>query len=162
MMVRRRLIYSWREREREGVWYRVVSKMAEAMKRMINVSLLAALLSVSIGILLLFQSVQPEPYLDEVFHIPQAQKYCYNKFSEWDPKITTLPGLYLVSLALLRIMAFVSRIQVHVLCSVFWLRFTNVLFMFGNAWILRKILLSVHKREPKSEGSKVFTLYMYI
>ncbi|CAN9297458.1 unnamed protein product [Alternaria sp. RS040] len=35
----------------------------------------------------------PNPYLDEYFHIPQAQKYCKGDYS-WDPKITTPPGLY--------------------------------------------------------------------
>ncbi|KAF2013815.1 glycosyltransferase family 59 protein [Aaosphaeria arxii CBS 175.79] len=34
----------------------------------------------------------PDPYLDEVFHVPQAQRYCRNDWS-WDPKITTPPGL---------------------------------------------------------------------
>ncbi|KAL6158878.1 glucosyltransferase [Exserohilum turcicum] len=38
----------------------------------------------------------PEPYLDEFFHVPQAQKYCKGDYS-WDPKITTPPGLYLIS-----------------------------------------------------------------
>ncbi|KAH8730073.1 alpha-2-glucosyltransferase Alg10 [Phaeosphaeriaceae sp. PMI808] len=37
-----------------------------------------------------------EPYLDEFFHIPQAQKYCNSDYT-WDPKITTPPGLYLVA-----------------------------------------------------------------
>lgn len=36
----------------------------------------------------------PEPYLDEIFHIPQAQKYCQLRWYEWDDKITTPPGLY--------------------------------------------------------------------
>ncbi|TRX88217.1 hypothetical protein FHL15_010906 [Xylaria flabelliformis] len=35
----------------------------------------------------------PEPYLDEVFHIPQAQVYCEGRYYEWDDKITTPPGL---------------------------------------------------------------------
>ncbi|KAH7312421.1 DIE2/ALG10 family-domain-containing protein [Stachybotrys elegans] len=39
----------------------------------------------------------PEAYLDEFFHIPQAQKYCQGRFREWDDKITTPPGLYLIS-----------------------------------------------------------------
>ncbi|KAF2709339.1 glycosyltransferase family 59 protein [Pleomassaria siparia CBS 279.74] len=39
----------------------------------------------------------PDPYLDEVFHVPQAQRYCNNDYT-WDPKITTPPGLYLLSL----------------------------------------------------------------
>lgn len=34
---------------------------------------------------------------DELFHIPQAQRYCLGKYSLWDPKITTFPGLYLYS-----------------------------------------------------------------
>ncbi|GAM87218.1 hypothetical protein ANO11243_052400 [Dothideomycetidae sp. 11243] len=35
----------------------------------------------------------PDPYLDEVFHVRQAQKYIDGKYLEWDPKITTPPGL---------------------------------------------------------------------
>ena len=42
----------------------------------------------------LFNSVQPAPYMDEVFHVPQAANYCHHNFSHWDPMITTLPGLY--------------------------------------------------------------------
>lgn len=39
----------------------------------------------------------PEPYLDEFFHIPQAQKYCELRWDEWDDKITTPPGLYVTA-----------------------------------------------------------------
>lgn len=39
----------------------------------------------------------PEPYLDEVFHIPQAQAYWAHRWTHWDPKLTTPPGLYLWS-----------------------------------------------------------------
>ncbi|KAF2653361.1 glycosyltransferase family 59 protein [Lophiostoma macrostomum CBS 122681] len=39
----------------------------------------------------------PDPYLDEVFHVPQAQRYCVSDYT-WDSKITTPPGLYLASL----------------------------------------------------------------
>ncbi|OGM43164.1 hypothetical protein ABOM_008844 [Aspergillus bombycis] len=42
-------------------------------------------------------TVVPEPYLDEAFHIPQAQEYWHHKWTHWDPKITTPPGLYLWS-----------------------------------------------------------------
>ncbi|KAF2161619.1 glycosyltransferase family 59 protein [Zasmidium cellare ATCC 36951] len=38
-----------------------------------------------------------EPYLDEVFHVRQAQHYCNGNFEIWDPKITTPPGLYVLS-----------------------------------------------------------------
>ncbi|KAM0350110.1 hypothetical protein ACHAPU_003273 [Fusarium lateritium] len=53
---------------------------------------------ISIFWLYLVSAHVPEPYLDEVFHIPQAQKYCQGRFQEWDDKITTPPGLYLLSL----------------------------------------------------------------
>ncbi|KAH1241823.1 Dol-P-Glc:Glc(2)Man(9)GlcNAc(2)-PP-Dol alpha-1,2-glucosyltransferase [Glycine max] len=43
--------------------------------------------------------IVPEPYMDEIFHIPQAQQYCKGKFGSWDPMITTPPGLYYLSLA---------------------------------------------------------------
>lgn len=39
----------------------------------------------------------PDPYLDEFFHIPQAQVYWRGNFSHWDDKITTPPGLYFFS-----------------------------------------------------------------
>lgn len=60
-------------------------------------------------------SIVPDPYLvyptfshnndfqlifchqDEVFHVRQAQVYCKSEFHVWDPKITTPPGLYLIS-----------------------------------------------------------------
>ncbi|XP_022143862.1 dol-P-Glc:Glc(2)Man(9)GlcNAc(2)-PP-Dol alpha-1,2-glucosyltransferase isoform X2 [Momordica charantia] len=38
-------------------------------------------------------------FKDEIFHIPQAQKYCSGNFRSWDPMITTPPGLYYLSLA---------------------------------------------------------------
>jgi len=45
----------------------------------------------------LVNEVVPLPYLDEVFHVPQAQAYWAGQWSHWDPKITTPPGLYLFS-----------------------------------------------------------------
>ena len=29
-----------------------------------------------------FDNEQPEPYMDEIFHIPQAQRYCDGRFKE--------------------------------------------------------------------------------
>ncbi|KAI9216013.1 DIE2/ALG10 family-domain-containing protein [Blastocladiella britannica] len=42
------------------------------------------------------------PYMDEPFHVPQAQAYCAGRFDVWDPKLTTPPGLYWLTLAILR------------------------------------------------------------
>lgn len=30
---------------------------------------------------------------DEIFHIRQAQTYCAGRWTQWDPKLTTPPGL---------------------------------------------------------------------
>ncbi|XP_032236244.2 putative Dol-P-Glc:Glc(2)Man(9)GlcNAc(2)-PP-Dol alpha-1,2-glucosyltransferase isoform X2 [Nematostella vectensis] len=110
---------------------------------------LATLLAISVGILLLIDFKQSQPYLDEIFHIPQAQQYCEYKFSEWDPKITTLPGLYLVSLAILRVAAFFSSTELIDVCSVLWLRFTNVFFVIGNAWLLREVLIQLNLQNSR-------------
>ncbi|KAI1485762.1 glycosyltransferase family 59 protein [Biscogniauxia mediterranea] len=60
----------------------------------------------------------PEPYLDEVFHIPQAQVYCEGRYTEWDDKITTPPGLYILTIVLNHLSG--------LLCSVRNLRLFNV------------------------------------
>jgi alpha-1,2-glucosyltransferase len=45
----------------------------------------------------LVNSIVTEPYLDEVFHVGQAQTYWAGNWTQWDPKITTPPGLYIWS-----------------------------------------------------------------
>ncbi|KAM2983662.1 hypothetical protein FF2_009557 [Malus domestica] len=52
-----------------------------------------------IPISILVSHIVPEPYMDEIFHVPQAQQYCNGNFRSWDPMITTPPGLYYLSLA---------------------------------------------------------------
>lgn len=37
------------------------------------------------------------PFIDEMFHVRQAQAYCDGDWQFWDPKITTPPGLYWLS-----------------------------------------------------------------
>nr|CAD7396447.1 unnamed protein product [Timema poppensis] len=84
---------------------------------------------------------QPNPYLDEIFHIPQAQKYCKWLFGQWDPKITTLPGLYLLSVgALTPLTAVLGRD----LCNVYFLRFTNLVGCFINFYVLYGIQQKLH------------------
>ncbi|KAK4184607.1 glycosyltransferase [Podospora australis] len=61
----------------------------------------------------------PRPYLDEFFHIPQAQQYCAGNLSHWDDKITTPPGLYLVSL--------LAKKFLKTKCESFDLRASNLL-----------------------------------
>ena len=89
-----------------------------------------------------------EPYMDEVFHIPQAQHFCKSNFIYtlyilaiiifymklfligewvWDDKITTLPGLYLISLAYVHASTFISSLFItlpsnEIDCSITQLR----------------------------------------
>ncbi|OAP59964.1 hypothetical protein AYL99_04966 [Fonsecaea erecta] len=70
----------------------------------------------------------PEPYLDEYFHIPQAQAYWLGKWSQWDPKITTPPGLYVFSYAVNAVRDFFSKEELKP--SVNEWRFTNVLLLY--------------------------------
>ncbi|MCL7039796.1 hypothetical protein MKW94_016056, partial [Papaver nudicaule] len=52
----------------------------------------AIVISWVIPISLLVNHIVPDPYMDEIFHIPQAQQYCKGNFRSWDPMITTPPG----------------------------------------------------------------------
>ncbi|PFX18520.1 putative Dol-P-Glc:Glc(2)Man(9)GlcNAc(2)-PP-Dol alpha-1,2-glucosyltransferase [Stylophora pistillata] len=116
----------------------------------------SSLFAVSMGIFLQFNTKQSQPYMDEIFHVPQVQKYCDYKFDEWDPKITTLPGLYLISFACLRALAFLVGHELRVVCSTFFLRMVNTLFLMGNVWLLRQILFRLHcdKTRQSRKGDK--------
>jgi alpha-1,2-glucosyltransferase len=69
-------------------------------------------------------SVVPEPYLDEAFHVPQAQAYWHHKWTHWDPKITTPPGVYLWSYVLCACALFLRGSPTELNAEV--LRSTNV------------------------------------
>jgi len=51
-----------------------------------------------------------EPYMDEPFHVPQVQAYCNGDWSHWDPKITTPPGLYVLTVLLKGVFVFKCRL----------------------------------------------------
>jgi alpha-1,2-glucosyltransferase len=44
-----------------------------------------------------FTPLAPYAYMDEIFHLPQTRSYCAGRWTEWDGKITTFPGLYLTA-----------------------------------------------------------------
>ncbi|KAL1492502.1 hypothetical protein ABEB36_010746 [Hypothenemus hampei] len=80
--------------------------------------------------------------VDEEFHLPLGEQYCKFHFNTWDPKVTTLPGLYLVSSALLGPFG---------LCSIYWLRSISLLFSCINL-LLFYVLFS---RTVQNEWQKV-------
>ncbi|KAF4793874.1 dol-P-Glc:Glc(2)Man(9)GlcNAc(2)-PP-Dol alpha-1,2-glucosyltransferase [Turdus rufiventris] len=107
---------------------------------------------------LLFAAVsrrQRGPYMDELFHVPQAQAYCQGRFGQWDPMITTLPGLYLLSVGLVKPAAWLLGWTGSVVCSVGMLRFINLLFSAGNFYLLYLLLFKIHQRNKTLKESFV-------
>ncbi|XP_040579318.1 dol-P-Glc:Glc(2)Man(9)GlcNAc(2)-PP-Dol alpha-1,2-glucosyltransferase [Lepeophtheirus salmonis] len=100
--------------------------------------------SISFGILKGWMSpAESEPYMDEIFHIPQVQKYCAGDFISWDPKITTLPGLYLITIGILNpISKFIGPIMT--LCDTFHLRCVSLALSVVNFLIIQRITIQIH------------------
>ncbi|KYK59143.1 Dol-P-Glc:GlcManGlcNAc-PP-Dol alpha-1,2-glucosyltransferase [Drechmeria coniospora] len=92
----------------------------------------------------------PEPYLDEVFHIPQAQKYCQGKYREWDDKITTPPGLYLLSVTLQQI---ASRVYGSFECDANSLRAFNVAALFTLVYLALLCRREIEERMQEKRSS---------
>uniref|UniRef100_UPI00358F0722 dol-P-Glc:Glc(2)Man(9)GlcNAc(2)-PP-Dol alpha-1,2-glucosyltransferase-like n=1 Tax=Myxine glutinosa TaxID=7769 RepID=UPI00358F0722 len=86
----------------------------------------------------------PEPYMDEIFHVPQAQRFCAGSFQQWDPMITTLPGLYLYSASLLRSLGSLLGLTDKQACTVTLLRLTNITFTLGNLAVLYLLMGWLH------------------
>ncbi|KAF5356234.1 hypothetical protein D9756_004172 [Leucocoprinus leucothites] len=97
-----------------------------------------AFCAVGVAVLKEFNTIVEEPYMDEPFHIPQVQAYCRGEFSTWDPKITTPPGLYIMSLLLKRVFLFK--------CNIPMLRLTALLSLLALPIALTR-LVCYHKRE---------------
>ncbi|KAL2129631.1 hypothetical protein VTI74DRAFT_7512 [Chaetomium olivicolor] len=87
----------------------------------------------------------PEPYLDEVFHIPQAQTYCEGRFWDWDDKITTPPGLYLLSVAY-------HKFWLLSKCTPFSLRYNNLLATLLTALLASQCRHLIEVRAAERDG----------
>ncbi|XP_063304135.1 dol-P-Glc:Glc(2)Man(9)GlcNAc(2)-PP-Dol alpha-1,2-glucosyltransferase [Pelobates fuscus] len=107
---------------------------------------------------------QRDPYMDEIFHIPQAQQYCHGHFNQWDPMITTLPGLYLASVGIVKPVAWIFGWNETVVCSPGMLRFVNLLFSLGNLYLVYLIFCQVHFKHKVSSFRKILSalnLYLF-
>ncbi|KAI9595631.1 alpha-2-glucosyltransferase Alg10 [Syncephalis fuscata] len=104
-----------------------------------------------------------EPYMDEPFHVPQAQAYCRGNLSHWDPKITTPPGLYLASLLLLwPVSILFGESTVDQWCSIIRLRATNLLWSIGLFYVLYCLSRQLHPRARLSQHAwNAFTLAIF-
>lgn len=86
-----------------------------------------------VSMFLLISAKVSEPYMDEIFHAPQAKAYCMKDFSHYDPKLTTPPGLYIVSFLLH---------QIGLPCELIYLRYIN---LFVGTLLLPNLLSRLWK-----------------
>lgn len=96
----------------------------------------------NILILYIINNEVKAPYMDEIFHFPQALKYYHGIFTDWDPKITTPPGLYISTLFLLLPLSGLTGVDHNKVQS---FRLINVFFTIGNFYLLKKILRKCHE-----------------
>ncbi|KAM7534911.1 hypothetical protein Aperf_G00000116400 [Anoplocephala perfoliata] len=54
--------------------------------------------------------IQPTPYMDEEFHAEQTLAYVNGDWRTWNPKITTPPGLYLLTTFIWRLVPFAPTV----------------------------------------------------
>ncbi|KAK2626349.1 hypothetical protein QTJ16_004611 [Diplocarpon rosae] len=89
------------------------------------------------------------PYLDEVFHIPQAQAYCHGRYDAWDPKLTTPPGLYIFASVYAKAVAYGK-------CTPSVLRSFNVfalIMVFSYASDCRALVSRTQRRAPRVDAA---------
>ncbi|XP_077987867.1 dol-P-Glc:Glc(2)Man(9)GlcNAc(2)-PP-Dol alpha-1,2-glucosyltransferase-like [Glandiceps talaboti] len=100
---------------------------------------------------------QDTPYMDEIFHVPQAQKYCNGSFTEWDPMITTLPGLYVFSIGILRPVSVYFEMEIEEYCSTYMLRGVNLVFALANLYMMYAIIRKLNPDPKESELKMTMT-----
>ncbi|KAI4717209.1 hypothetical protein E4T48_06586 [Aureobasidium sp. EXF-10727] len=119
-----------------------------------SLPLLLSLVTLPVVIAVWFNAVSNqvrEPYLDEVFHVGQVQEYCRGNYWHWDPKITTPPGLYFLSILFYKI---TGR------CDLDALRVVNALSLFAIFFFLLHTAPPVSPRSAKQLPSQKSTLFL--
>ncbi|KAG8267203.1 glucosyltransferase [Homalodisca vitripennis] len=111
------------------------------MKRKNLLVSLALFFFINCIIFSIMYSAQSKPFIDEIFHIPQTIKYCRGYFDEWDPKITTLPGLYYISVGVLMPLSALTGVD---LCCVYGLRAINLIVSAVNFYLIYNISKRLH------------------
>lgn len=86
--------------------------------------------------------VVKEPYMDEKFHVPQAQLYCKGNWTHSDPKITSPRGLYALTHARMYLRDIMILKEKEVTCDLISLRRTNQLVALFTCVTLILIQLS--------------------
>ncbi|URE15799.1 DIE2/ALG10 family [Musa troglodytarum] len=118
-----------------------------------------------IPISVLVDRVVPDPYMDEIFHIPQAQRYCRGDFGTWDPMITTPPGLYYLSLvyiaSLFPSMWFAKFAPtMSSICSTATLRSTNAVVAVICSVLIYDLLIQLRPTLDVASLTAVLAMYL--
>lgn len=129
----------------------------------LHVALMVGAWAVPISILV--NRIVPHPYMDEIFHAPQTQRYCNGDFMGWDPMITTLPGLYYVSLAYAAILfpwMQWAGTSFPELCSMAILRSVNIVLAIICSLLFYDIFITLRPNVDTKNATRwvfVFSLY---
>lgn len=83
-------------------------------------------------------------------------------FPQWDPMITTLPGLYLLSVGVIKPVMWLVGWTGAVMCSTAMLRFINVLFNCGNLYILYLLICKIHPKDKVSVFTIILSVLLFI
>ncbi len=110
--------------------------------------ILSSLLIVSLAVLSsYFSSLVSLPYMDEYFHYHQSIDYCSGEWSRWNNKITTLPGLYIINVAIFKLTSWLSfgSLPLHSICSLESFRMINLLYSLISYFSLLSLFRSLIK-----------------
>lgn len=150
---------SWHQGDRTYACKTIDENIQYLLQRKMDLTVSAGRFAVSaifltITAVIFFQvdKAQPTPYMDEIFHVPQAQKYCAGNFTEWDPMITTPPGLYIMSVALIQPVSQLLQVEREDICTTKILRMTNMFFAVVNFFVLDALLRRIHQNSKISRG----------
>lgn len=99
----------------------------------------------SVCLSLLFSYYEPEPYMDEIFHVGQSLSYVRGNWTTWNDKITTPPGLYFLFYVFFKV---INLFFVFYEIPIFVFRLLSSIFSLVNHYILLKICLLKHLNHP--------------
>ncbi|GAA5984007.1 hypothetical protein JCM5350_004989 [Sporobolomyces pararoseus] len=87
-----------------------------------------------------------EPYMDEIFHVPQTQAYCRGEWKYWNGAITTPPGLYLIPASLSRVrQRLAPSFSTPDFCSLDSLRYFNLTILALLPLLYTSLLLAIRQ-----------------
>ena len=115
---------------------------------------LGLIFAINLSISNLISKHVENPYMDEIFHVTQAQSYCDGNFTEWNDKITTLPGLYLLNSLPARLGVILFNLDSQLLCTTFLLRLTNTILLSFTFVLVFNLYNQIHYDE-QNKDSKV-------